>query len=447
MEVSERLPAALAALLPLGAGRNAAGHLVIGGCDCVELAREYGTPLYVYDEGTIRARCRDYVRGLQAAYPDGLVLFAAKALGAPMVFQIVAQEGLGLDVVSGGELYAATRAGIPLERVYFHGNNKSVAELEQALAVGVGRIVVDNLYELQLLAELAHRRGVRQPVLLRVGPGVEAHTHEYRKTGILDSKFSLPISTGDAEQGVRAALAAPGLELLGLHAHIGSQILELEPYVETIRIVLTFAAEMQARYGFQLREFSPGGGWGIAYTEADDPPAYDEAAALVGGTVRAETARLGLPAPRITLEPGRSIVGQAGVALYTVGAIKHIPGVRRYVAVDGGMADNIRPALYGAVYRALLANRADSGPLERVTIVGKYCESGDVLIREIDLPALRPGDLLALPASGAYNLAMASNYNLAPKPAVVLVADGKARLMRRRQTFDDLLREEYLLES
>jgi diaminopimelate decarboxylase len=434
-----------AALLPLGATRNAAGHLVIGGCDCTELARDYGTPLYVYDEGTLRARCREYVSGLDAAGVDGLVLFAAKAFGAPMVFQIVVQEGLGLDVVSGGELYAAQRAGVPLERVYFHGNNKSPAELDQALEARVGRVVVDNMYELRLLNDLAVRRGTRQPILLRVGPGVEAHTHDYRKTGILDSKFSLPISPGDAERGVREAQAAPGLELLGLHAHIGSQIFELEPYQETIRIVLSFAAEMQARHGLELREFSPGGGWGIAYTEADDPPAYGEAAAMVGGTVRAETTRLGLPQPRITLEPGRSIVGQAGVALYTVGAIKDIPGIRRYVALDGGMADNIRPALYGSEYRALLANRDDGGPVERVTLAGKYCESGDVLIKDADLPPLRAGDLVALPASGAYNLAMASNYNLAPKPAAVLVADGQARLMRRRQTYDDLLREECLL--
>ncbi len=442
---SLRLPPALAAILPLGATRNDAGHLVLGGCDCVALAEEYGTPLYVYDEATIRAQCREYLGGLRAAYPDALVIFAAKALGSPAIFQIVAQEGLGLDVVSGGELYAAQRAGVPLERVYFHGNNKSRTELEEALAAGVGRVVVDNLYELRLLAQLAAARGVRQPVLLRVGPGVEAHTHEYRKTGILDSKFSLPIVTGDAERAVAEALAAPGLELVGLHAHIGSQIFELEPYGETVRIVLQFAAEMQARHGLVLREFSPGGGWGIAYTEGDDPPQYGEAAAMVSGTVRAEAERLGLPLPRLVIEPGRSIVGRAGVALYTVGAIKDIPGVRRYAAVDGGMADNIRPALYGAEYRALLANRADTGPVERVTIAGKYCESGDVLIRDADLPALRSGDLLALPASGAYNLAMASNYNMAPKPAVVLVRDGTARLIRRRQTYEDLLREECLL--
>jgi diaminopimelate decarboxylase len=445
MQTSERLPAAWAAILPLGTNRNAEGHLVVGGCDCVMLAREWGTPLYVYDEETIRTRCREYVAGLRAAYPDSLVIFAAKALGSPAIFQLVAAEGLGLDVVSGGELYAAQRAGVPLDRVYFHGNNKSPAELSEALHAGVGRVVVDNFYELRLLNELAQQRGVRQRILLRVGPGVEAHTHDYRKTGILDSKFSIPIQTGDAERAVQEALAAPGLELMGLHAHIGSQIFELEPYAETIRIVLQFGADMQARHGLKVQEFSPGGGWGIAYTESDDPPAYGEAASMVGGTVRAEAERLGLPIARITLEPGRSIVGQAGVALYTVGAIKDIPGVRRYASVDGGMADNIRPALYGAEYRALLANRADAGPIEQVTIAGKYCESGDVLIRDADLPALQSGDLVALPASGAYNLAMASNYNLALKPAVVLVGAGLARPIRRRQTYDDLLREEYLL--
>ncbi|MBI4491954.1 MAG: diaminopimelate decarboxylase [Chloroflexi bacterium] len=429
-------------ILPLGASTSERDHLVLGGCDAVELAERFGTPLYVYDEATIRARAREYLDGLRAAYPNALVLYASKAFSSPALLEIVKQEGLGLDVVSGGELHVALRVDFPSERIYFHGNNKAREELELALDHGVGRVVVDNLYELDLLAEVAAQRGRRQPILLRLTPGVEAHTHDYRKTGILDSKFGFPIATGQAEEAVRRALALPSLDLLGYHAHIGSQIFELEPYVESIRIVLGFARAMQRQLGVELREFSPGGGWGIAYTRTDDPQPVAELVATVAETVHRLTGYSGASGPRLVLEPGRSIVGTAGVALYRVGAIKRIPQVRTYVAVDGGMADNIRPALYQARYEALLANRMSAAPSEMVTVVGKYCESGDVLIRDVELPPLQPGDVLALPASGAYNLAMSSNYNHALKPAVVLARDGQARLIRRRQTYEDLLREE-----
>jgi diaminopimelate decarboxylase len=438
------LPAAARSILPLNSQVNAADHLVVGGCDVVELAQEYGTPLYVYDEQTIRARAREYVQGLRNAYPNGLVIYACKAFTSPALLDVLREEGLGLDVVSGGELYVAVRAAFPLDRVYFHGNNKSREELEMALDLGVGRVVVDNLYELDLLDQVARHRGKRQEVLLRLTPGVEAHTHDYRKTGILDSKFGIPITTGQAEDAVKQALSLPGIELLGFHSHIGSQIYEIEPYVESIRIVLEFARHMSERHGLQLREFSPGGGWGIAYTPEDDPQPIGELVATVAEAVNQMTGYAGKDAPRLVLEPGRSIVGSAAVALYTVGSIKRIPDVRTYVAVDGGMADNIRPAIYGARYEALLAGRMSAPAAETVTVAGKYCESGDVLIRDARLPELRPGDVLALPASGAYNLAMASNYNNALKPAVVMVKDGQARLIRRRQTFEDLVREEVL---
>lgn len=432
--------------LPLGAGANGQGHLVIGGCDVVDLIAEYGSPLYVYDEPTIRARARQYVDGLRSAVSDSLVIYASKAFSNAALFKVLASEGLGLDVVSGGEIVLAQRSGILMEHVYFHGNNKLQDELELAADVGVGRFVIDNFYELSRLDALGQQLGRRLPALLRISPGVEAHTHEYRKTGTLDSKFGVPISTGQAETAVFQATRAKGIALVGLHAHIGSQIFELAPYLETIETVLEFAGRMQQAYGLELREFSPGGGWGISYTDDDDPLEADEVARAVGRAVGQAAAKHGLPHPRVVIEPGRSIVGQAGVALYTVGAIKDIPGVRRYASVDGGMADNIRPPLYGSVYQPVLASRTDNATRERVTLAGRYCESGDILVKDAWLPRLRSGDVVALPASGAYNLAMSSNYNQALRPAVVMVADGRARLIRRRETYDDLLRTEVGLD-
>ena len=418
---------------------TAEGHLTLGGCDVVELAGEYGTPLYVYDEAAIRGRARAYREALAAAYPgQSQVCYAAKAYCAPWLLRLIRDQGLGLDVVSGGELYAARASGFPMQRVYFHGNNKAEAELRMAVESGVHRVVVDNLEEIELLSSL----GVRQAVLLRVAPGVEAHTHEHIKTGVLDTKFGLSIQTGGAEEAVRRIQAAATLDLLGLHAHIGSQIFELEPYRETIARVVGFAAQMRERHGLELGELSPGGGFGMRYTSADDPVPVAEVARLLAGAVCQAAATAGFALPALTIEPGRSIVGPSAVAVYTVGSIKEIPGVRTYVAVDGGMADNIRPTTYRAIYSALLANRADETPDATLALAGKYCESGDVLIRAARLPMPRVGDLVAVPGSGAYQLSMASNYNLAPRPAVVVVADGQARLVRRRESYEDLLRNE-----
>ena len=433
--------------LPETATVNAAGHLVLGGCDVVDLVAEYGSPLYVYDEVTIRQRARQYRSGLAAVVPDSLVIYASKAFANMALFRLLAEEGLGLDVVSGGEIYMAHHSDFPMEHVYFHGNNKLPDELALAAEMGVGRVVVDNFHELALLDALGQRLGVKLPILIRVGPGVEAHTHEYRKTGTLDSKFGIPISTGQAETAVVQAGSARGVALIGLHAHIGSQIFEMAPYLETIQIVLQFALEMQERHGLNLREFSPGGGWGISYTDEDDPMEPAQVAGSVGRAIWTGAAERGLPTPRVVIEPGRSIVGQAGVALYTVGAIKDIPGIRRYVALDGGMADNIRPALYQSVYEALLASRLDDSTPQRQTLAGRYCESGDILVKDALLPRLRDGDLVALPASGAYNLAMSSNYNLALRPAVVMVNQGAARLIRRRESYEDLLRTETGLDG
>jgi len=429
----------LVPILPLTAGVNAAGHLTIGGCDATELARQFGTPLYVLDEATIRAQAGAYKSAFATHYPDSSVAYASKAYLSLALARLLAEEGLGLDVVSGGELFVAQRAGFPMERVHFHGNNKSPEELALALELGVGRIVVDNLYELRLLSGLAARRGVTAAILLRLSPGVDPHTHAYNTTGLVDSKFGLPIVTGQAEEVVAEALRLPALRLLGLHAHIGSQILELASYRQTVATLFDFAATLRDRYNFVLAEFSPGGGWGITYTPEQESPTIPAIAETIATAVRQNAARVGLPLPRLFVEPGRSIVGRAGVALYRVGAIKDIPGVRCYVAVDGGMADNVRPALYGARYVALAANRLHEPCTQTVTIAGKYCESGDILIQEAALPPLAAGDLLAIPAAGAYCLALSSNYNLALRPAVVMVCAGMARLIRRRETYDDLL--------
>ncbi len=426
--------------MPITATISPAGHLQIGGCDSVDLAQQFGTPLYVFDEATLRGQCRGYVEPLTAAYPDSLAIYACKAFINPALAKIIGQEGMGLDVVSGGEIFVAHKAGFPMHKVYFHGNNKSAQELALALDLGVGRIVIDNLHEMAMLNHLALQKGKRVPVLLRLSPGVDAHTHAAISTGIVDSKFGFLIATGQAESALTQALASPGLEVVGLHAHIGSMIFELEPYHLTIETLLDFAAEMQQRHGLVLREFSPGGGWGIAYTGQDQPPAQAEVVRMVTTWVKDGAAQRNLPWPRLILEPGRSIVGPAGVALYTVGSSKDIPGVRKYVAVDGGMADNIRPAIYGSQYEAVVANRMNDLPEETVTIAGKFCESGDILIRDIAVPKLAPGDLLALPAAGAYCLSMASNYNLSLRTAIVLVKDGQARLIRRRETYEDLLR-------
>lgn len=435
-------------LLPDTAEVTAANHLAIGGCDCVDLAQEFGTPLYVFDEATLRSRCRGYQEAFGRRYDDVRVLYAGKAFIHPALLLIFEEEGLGLDVVSGGELYVARRCGFPLEKVCFHGNNKSPQELALALDWGVGRVVVDNFHELALLNRLAVERERVVEMLLRISPGVDPHTHAYITTGVVESKFGFPIVTGQAEEALTQALASPGLRPVGLHAHIGSQIFELAPYRETVRILLEFGAAMAARHDFRMEEFSPGGGWAIRYTQADEPPDAEEIAETVVGALREETARLRLPPPRLIVEPGRSIVGPAGVALYRVGAGKEIPGRRasdvfiRYVFVDGGMADNVRPALYGARYEAIAANRVNDAATQTVTIAGKHCDAGDVLIEDIALPPVAAGDVLAIPACGAYCLSLASNYNLALRPAVVLVRDGRARLIRRRESYEDLLRHD-----
>lgn len=429
----------LASILPITAEADPSGRLWVGGCDVSALVAEYGTPLYLYDETTIRSACREFQREFGARLPGVQVLYAAKAYLSPSLAAILAEEGLGMDVVSGGELFVARRGGFPPQRIAFHGNNKSEAELVEALEAGVGRVMIDNEYELQLLDRLARERGRRQPVLLRLTPGVDPHTQAKTATGVKDSKFGLAIEGGGAERATAAALAATGLELTGFHMHLGSPLYETEPYALGIERLAAFAAGVRDRLGFTWRELSPGGGFAVTYTADTPAPPLAAYAETIASALEAACRRHGLPPPEVQIEPGRAIVARAGLAVYTVGARKETPGGRTYVAVDGGMADNIRPALYGSAYTALVANRVDAPVEETVTIAGKFCESGDLLIEQAAVPRLEPGDLLAIPASGAYNLALESNYNRAQRPAVLFVRDGKARLTRRRESYDDLV--------
>lgn len=425
-------------LLPLTSAVSAGGRLEIGGCDVHALIEEFGSPLYVYDEATVRAVCREFVESFSKEYPDSQVSYSTKAFASPALARILEEEGLGMNLVSGGELAVARAAGFPPDRLILHGNNKSAEELEEAVGYGVGCIVIDGEDEIEILDGVAAGRGVRQKVWLRVSPGIDPHTHALTTTGVLDSKFGFPLETGQAEETVRRAMAARNLDLAGLHFHLGSPIFEVRAYAAAIRLVLEFAARMREA-GFQLREFSPGGGYAVGYVPDCPPPAIAAYAREIALALRAGCDAHGLAEPRLAVEPGRTIVGRAGVAVYRVGAIKRIPGVRTYVAVDGGMADNIRPALYGARYSVLNATRPLEPATETVTVAGKFCESGDLLARDVALPPVRRGDLLALPASGAYCVPMASNYNMALRPAIVLVAGGRARLIRRRETYDDLL--------
>ena len=425
-------------VFPDTAGVDQQGQLTIGGCNAHDLAAEYGTPVYVLDEATLRGRCRSFSSEFSRRSPGCQVVYASKAYINPALAAIFNEEGLGLDVVSGGELAIAQAVGFPLENVYFHGNNKTPDELEQAVRSGIGRVVVDSFHELDLLDRIAGDLGKVQDILVRLSPGIDPHTHAHTTTGILDSKFGFSIQTGHATEAIRLALSAANLNLLGLHFHLGSPIFELEPYRAATELVLRFAAEFREE-GLTLHEFSPGGGFAIAYTRDQEPPAIGDYAETIVSTMAATCDDLGMEYPKLIIEPGRSIIGPAGVALYRIGAIKDIPGVRKYVSVDGGMGDNIRPALYQASYEVVAAGKVNDNPAEQVTIAGKYCESGDVLASDIMLPQLVAGDILAIPAAGAYCPSMASNYNLNPRPPIVLVNEGQSRLIRRRESYQDMM--------
>lgn len=416
------------------------GHLLLGGCDAVKLAKQYGTPLYVMDETAVREAMRAYRQSMEEFYGGrGLTCYASKAFACKEIYRIADEEGLGADVVSGGELYTALKAGFPAEKLVFHGNNKTDAELRMALENGVGRIVADSIEEAESLSALAAELGCEAPVLLRVTPGIDAHTHEFIRTGQIDSKFGLTLETGEAMEGVKKALALPSVRLLGLHCHIGSQIMDAAPFIHAGEVMMGFIAEIKAQTGVTLAELNLGGGFGIRYHEGDDPIAYAAYMAEVSEAIRKTADAKGIPTPFILMEPGRSIVGEAGTTLYTVGRRKEIPGVRTYISVDGGMSDNPRYILYQAKYDFLLANRAADRADETVTVAGKCCESGDLLGEGVSLPHAGPGDILAVCCTGAYNYSMASNYNRNPIPPVVMVRDGESRVIVKGQRYEDLI--------
>ena len=420
-------PVTGSAVYPIGSRVNERGHLEVGGCDVVELAAELGTPAYIYAEDDMRARARAYRDAFSARCDDFEVLFASKALSCTAAYALFAEEGLSVDVASGGELHMALRAGFDPARIHLHGNNKSEAELRLAVEAGVGHIICDSFAEIERLDAILDRP---QDVLIRVTPGIRADTHSYIQTGQLDSKFGFGLEDGLALRAIEAVRRSRHLELVGLHAHIGSQIFELESYVKAIEALGALAAAD----GDWCRLLNVGGGLGIAYTAEDEPPSIE---AYVDVKFRG-VSRVFDPQPRILVEPGRSLVGNAGVTAYTVGTVKEIPGVRTYVAVDGGMSDNLRPMLYGSRYEAAIADRAGAAADTTVTIAGMHCESGDVIVREATLAAPRAGDVLVTPATGAYGYAMANNYNGVPRPPVIFCRDGDARVVVRGETYEDL---------
>ena len=426
-----------AASLLLGEERD--GEWVVGGVGARRLAREHGTPVYVLDEARLRANCRAYVTALRDTHPNSQAIFASKALCCMATCRLAYDEGMWVDVVSAGEIHTALRAGVPAGALMLHGNNKTREELALAIEAGVGRIGVDNFNDLELLDALTRETGRRVDVLLRLTPGIEPHTHKAISTGGVDSKFGFGIPDGTAQAAVRRTLELPGVRLRGLHCHIGSQVMELAPFEQAAHSMMEIAAWMAHDCGVPVEELDLGGGLGIRYLPADRPPAIRDYVTTLAGIVRERAGAARIPLPRLMVEPGRSIVGEAGATLYRIGAIKPIAGIRTYVSVDGGMYENPRPALYQARYEAALAERMREPRLSPVTIAGRCCESGDVLIWETAMPEPRPGDLLVIFSTGAYTYSMAGNYNRYPRPPVVFVQDGKARVAVARETVDDLL--------
>lgn len=422
---------------PVTAKVNQNGNLSIGGCDTVELANKYGTPLYLLDEATIRSVCKDY-KDAFSAYKKVNMMYASKALCTMALAKILSQEGFGFDVVSAGEIYTVYKSGADMNKVLFNGNNKTVSELTLALELGVGRFSVDNFLELSLLNELAKSAGKTAEILLRITPGIECHTHEYIQTGHLDSKFGFDLTQVD--EAVELILNEySNLKMRGLHAHIGSQIFETRVYHDEIEILVKELARLDEKFGLKLDEINIGGGLGVKYTDKDCPPSTYHIADVIIKSLNNSIEKYVIEPPTLYIEPGRSIISTAGVTLYTAGSSKQVPHGKKYVAVDGGMSDNARPAMYGAEYSASIANKPDAEALQTVTIAGRFCESGDILIREISLPDLEEGDILCVYNTGAYNYSMSSNYNRVPKPAMVLVNNSLSDIIIERETLDDLI--------
>jgi diaminopimelate decarboxylase len=424
-------------LFPSNVNINDRNHLVIDGYDTVDLTAEFGTPLYVFDENNLRKNCAEFKREFGKYYPETNVIYAAKAFLDKYIARLLKEEEIGLDVVSLGEASIAHSAGFPLEKAFLHGNNKSADDLKVALQWGIGRIVVDNFYELNLLNKIAGEMSRKPDILLRLTPGVDPHTHKYVSTGIIDSKFGFPLIHGD--EAVSLAMSLPNINLIGLHCHIGSLIFEVNPYIEAIENMLNVAGKVKQKYGFILREFDIGGGFAVQYTVDNPAPPISAYSQAISNKIISKCRELNINLPELIVEPGRSLIAKTGIALYTFGAIKNIPQVRTYASVDGGMGDNIRPAIYGSEYEAVLANKAGDSNTDKYTIAGKYCESGDILIQDIMLPKVTAGDILAIPVCGAYCIPMSSNYNASLKPAVVVIKDSKAQLIHRRETYADLV--------
>ena len=422
---------------------NSKNHLGIGGCDTIDLAADYSTPLYVIDEQLVRQNCRSYKSAFEKEYGDSAIAYASKAFIVTAMCALVDQEGMWLDVASAGELYTAKCAGFPMERILFHGNYKTPDELDMAVEYGVKYVVVDSFMELELLSSIAEDAGKEQSIILRCNPGVDPHTHRLIRTGQEDSKFGFNIKNGLAMKAVKAAIQSKGLQLCGLHCHAGSQLFDITPFVEAAPVMADFIRQILDETGTEVDVLDMGGGLGVRYLEEHNPPSVETFARTVSEAVIVAVAEAGIKKPMLILEPGRSIVGEAGTTIYSVGPVKTVsiaedPGEKTYLSVDGGLSDNPRPALYDALYSAILANKAGSQPTKRYTVSGRHCET-DMLIPSVDLPEAKTGDLLAVQTTGAYNHAMASNYNRFTRPAIVFVADGKSDLIARRETLEDLV--------
>lgn len=421
---------------------NENGHLAVGGADTVALAKEFGTPLYVFDEGYIRNTIKEFQKAFCEFYNgNAMVLYASKAFSCKEIYRIMSDLGAGVDVVSGGELYTALQTGFNPANIYFHGNNKTPDEIELAIKNKVGHIVIDNLDELEKVDRIATAHGVVQPVMLRVKPGIDVHTHDYIRTGQIDSKFGFALETGEAAAAAKKAAEYANLQLIGIHAHIGSQIFELQPFRDCAVILMQFIKSLSAE-GITITELNLGGGYGIKYTEADDPHPFGDFIEQIADAVKTFCSENSMPEPRLLIEPGRSVVAPAGLTLYTVGSVKEIPDIRTYVSVDGGMTDNPRYILYGSKYDLLIANKASEPKSHTVTVAGKCCESGDLIQENAPIQSPEAGDILAVLATGAYNYSMASNYNRIPRPAAVMVLNGEARLIIKRESYENLVQND-----
>lgn len=424
---------------------NEKNHLTICNHDTVELTKEFGTPLYVLDEDLMRKNCREYVNAMDKYYGgNGLILFASKALCTMYTSRLVGEEGLGADAVSGGEIYTLSKSGFDMSKVFFHGNNKTRNEIELAMNCSVGHIVVDNIYELDLINEIAGKMGIKQKILFRIKPGIDAHTHDFIKTGQIDSKFGVALENGEAFDVYKYAIGLSNIIVDGVHCHIGSQIFETEPFCEAARVMMSFIAKLHSELGIKVNVLNLGGGFGIKYVVDDDPLIVSDYIKSITETVKKSANELNLPCPFLVFEPGRSIVAPAGITLYTVGSVKEIKNVRTYVSIDGGMGDNPRYILYGSKYTAILANKANEKTTKPITIAGKCCESGDLIGENIMLPQAEAGDTIAVLATGAYNYSMASNYNRIPRPPMIAVSKNSKKLIVKRETYDDIIKNDLL---